>query len=140
MQTHTAVIHIHLCNDSVILTVDGNHYEPASPDVITALTRAVDHLKNDPTIVNVITCKVVMGDRRRPPRAAEHVPLVDLMLLGQADRTPTRLRETIVLLPETKRFVEEAAKFIFLEHHRLLPETISAPQSSDALPEPIPAR
>lgn len=138
MQTYTAVIHMQLRNNLVTLTVDGNHYEPIAQNVINALTHVVDHLKNDPTIVSVITCKVILGDRRRPPRTAEHVPFVDLMLLGQTDRAPTRLQGKATLLPETKHAVEEAAKLIFLEHLNTSPGTTSASQPSGALLEPAP--
>lgn len=138
MQTYTAVIHIQLHNNPVTLTVDGKPYEPATQNVIDALTLAIDRLRNDPTIVSVVTCRVILGDRRRPPRAAEHVPLVDLMLIGQTGRAPARLQETVALLPETKHAAEEAAKLIFLEHLNIRLGTTSAPQSSNAPPELVP--
>lgn len=116
---NTGVIHVHL-RPIVTLTVEGDHYAPEAPDVMDALVRAVEHIKQEPTSINVVTCRVVLKDRRRT-QAMHPGPFVDLMLCSRASKTSPYSQETVLLQSESQRLMEEAAILIFLEYLRKTP-------------------
>lgn len=139
MQKHAAVIHIHLTTDPATLTVDGSRYVPASTHVTDALARATACLARDPAVITVITCRVVLGDRRSPPRAPKNQPFVDLILPGCAGVTPSRSCEAVPILPESKQAIEEAAILVFRECFGLPRQDTDREQSLEVPAEPIPA-
>ncbi|OHA84557.1 MAG: hypothetical protein A2591_03230 [Candidatus Yonathbacteria bacterium RIFOXYD1_FULL_52_36] len=123
----------------MMLTINGEHHVLTTPQAIEALDCAIRYVRRSYPRIDVITCHVVHGERRRQGKRVRanspNIPFVD-SILGSEDGGRKDWRSP--LPAEMRTAIEEAVLLIFLEHlgmsledlaaqeHAVLPEIISA--------------
>ena len=134
METQTAVICVKLADMALI--INDKRHELTTPQAIEALDCAIQYVRRRCPTIDMITCHVVHGERRRRARTdSPKIPFVDSILGsengGRKDwRTP--------LPAEIRTAIEEAVVLIFLDHLGTSLENLAA-QEHDATSEIISA-